>query len=92
MNPDEIFSLEMSLPLRRRLRRQDNPLGQLDFPANSKKKNKFHMEKIPMAVSFLVHTPPPKAHPGHTSQQNARPKEGTQIYCYLAFQLSLRFK
>lgn len=50
------------------------------------------MEKIPMAVSFLVHTPPPKAHPGHTSQQNARPKEGTQIYCYLAFQLSLRFK
>lgn len=71
MNPDEIFSLETSLPLRRRLHRQDNPPGQLDFPAKPKKKNKSHTEKAPSGVTFLEHASP-KAHPGHRSLQNAR--------------------
>lgn len=57
MNPDEVFSLEMSPPLHHRLHHQDNPLAQLDFPANYKKeKGNFHIEQVPKKVLILNKT------------------------------------
>lgn len=66
MNPNEVFFLEMPPPLHHHLHHQDNPRGQPDFPADSRKeKRKSHVEKDTQEHAILVPNPHQPAQDTH---------------------------